>query len=510
MSASPASETEQARARLWSAWTALEPRQRAILVLGIQDELTDEEVARTLGSTLKRVRSHGTDGYVALRRTTQLDVQSLSRELRAAFARNAADLRPDLELVVDARDRAAQLSRQRRLRVGSAVAAVAVVAAVAIGASALFGDDPPASGSPAPTDSPTPSPSSSQPGSSPAPSVAAIPDAVLALARDTGALIAWGPAIVDGTGDSAAVVVEIDPANGASLGEPILGLARAQGGYVVSSRTQAALGASSQRLSYVGRDGSRTELGRVTDQQGGFAVAADGYSVVHVIAGPVLGENPLAAGESELVVQALSGDVINRVVVPGPVRPIALDEDRVWFVGMDEFVNGGAYVWERDTGRVTQVPVGRRSYAEAARGNQLLLDQVRGESFCIRSLDVTDVEAPTEQWRRCGVGYPIFDPTATRIATVSLDTGAVIHLLDPRDGAVLDTIDLDADFADQFAWTAGGTSLVVEAFTEGGVITYVEVVTSGPDGGGVLTRQTFEVPEGPIVLGTELMLPSVR
>ena len=218
-----------------------------------------------------------------------------------------------------------------------------------------------------------------------------------------------------------------------------------------------------------GRDGSRTELGRITDEQSAFAVSADGFSVVHAIAGPVQGENPIAAGESELVVQDLSGDVINRIVVPGPVRPLAVDADRVWFDRMADFIEE-PYVWERETG-AGDPGAGRSEVVRAGRPRQPAAAPAgpQGDG-CIRSLDVTDVEAPTEQWRRCGVGYQAtFDPTATRIATMSFDAGAVIHLLDPRDGSVLDTVDLDADFAGQFVWTAGGTSLVVEAITEGGL-----------------------------------------
>ncbi len=511
-SATPPSETDRARARLWSAWTGLAPRERAILVLGIQDELTDEEVARTLGCTLKTVRSQGADGYVALRRATNLDVQSLSRELRAEFARRASDLRLDLELAGDAHERAAVLGRRRRVRVGSAVGAVAAFLVVAIGASMLFGDGTPAAGTLAPSQLPSGSASGRSPDGTPGLSVTAVPDSVLTLARETGALLAWGAAIVDGAAGaagSAAVIVDVEPATGASRGDEIFAVARAQSGYVVSTRTQAVLGVPSQLLSYVRRDGSRTELGRITDEQSSFAVSPDGFSVVHVISGPVQGENPIAAGESELVVQDLSGDVVNRIVVDGPVRPFALDADRVWFDRVTDRLEE-PYVWDRATGAVTQVPIGRRSFAQSVRGDQLFVLDIRGRG-CIRSLDVADVAAPVGEWRRCAVGYgAVLDPSATRLALVSFENGAILHLLDPRDGAPLDTLDLNAGFAGQFVWTANGGSLIVEVVTDTGPVTYLEVITSGPDGGGTLTSRDFEVPVGPVVLGTELPLPSVR
>ncbi len=517
------------RRDVWRAFSEIPPRERALLVLAVDEGLADDDIGRLVGARASVVRVELQRGWTAWTRAMQqrrdLPAPRLAEdamvvpgevrpegvaELRAEIAKHADDVRPEAELAARAQHLATSVRARRRRRSLIAAAGVALVVgltAVLSWTPGLHGD---AAGGIDPSSSPTPAPSSIPP---------VVPDALLGLARSDQALLGFGPAVVDG-GLADIVVVDADPPNGALHGLRVEALARTATGYVVRLGALRDDGAdvANPRLSYVDRHGTAVDLGRVSVREPDFSVSADGREVVHVIRGPVNSENEVAQGHSELVVQNLGAGVSNRTVVRGPVRPLGLDADRVWFERLraDGSGRGLPFVWDRLDSSVRRM-AGRAGWVAQDLNGEFMV--VRDERGCLHGLEVHDPFAPRKLWRRCVIGQGTrISPAADFVSTVAMGSDApALVTLDARTGHVVDRVQVAPGAVEQTEWTsAGGVVLAIgrgrigraPAFDARDVV-YTAVQRSGPVGGSLLIARTITGLRVPLVLGRELPLPPV-
>ena len=510
--------------QIWSALRALTPRERAVLVLGVRDRLDDDEIARVLDCGRKAVQTDAAHALTTVRQALVagraaasnpigddepvppvLSLTSLESAIRETLAAHADDVGPPASLVDDAWSRADVLRHQRRnRRLTAAAVSVGLVTVVAVGAALVGGRDP---GGARPAGSSTPTPASSPSSSAPRPSssVVAVPDTVLRLARDNNALVAYGSAIIDAAKGSTLVNIDADPATGASRGPEILALARASAGYIVLTRSQGVGVEGTPRvLSYVRSDGSRVELGRTTVDASGFAVSPDGRYVVHVIQGPTQGENAIGPGQSELVVQTLGADVMNRIAVVGLVAPVSLTDSTVVFRRIDDRA-GPSYVWHRVTGLIEPLALAPAEVSvQVASDRALLHGGARRD--CVAVSVIVVPSRPDQLWRRCGVfATARFDPTGSVVAVVTTpEATAELRLLDARTGRIQDGLPVKGGFPFQLEWSANASTILVASVGAQGQVTYTAV--AHPRRGGVLVVGSYEVAQGPVVLGEELPL----
>ncbi len=492
---------------VWAALAELTPRERTVLVLGVRENLDDEEVARLIGCSRQTVQSEGARAFAGVRSVLEsaepgspteprkpMTSAEVSDQVRQTLAAHADDLRPPVGLIDEVHDQAAELRRRRkrRIAVGFAIAAGLVAGVAAV--SSLTGGKPPVTSPPSPTSQP---------------SATTLPDSVLRLARENQALVAFGSSIVDAARGGPIVVVSAGPSD---VG--IQAVTRAEGGYVVTTRS-AAKGkvVVDQTLSYVRPDGAQVELGRMSDSQSGFAVSPDGLSVVHAIAGPIEGDNALATGQSELVVQTLAGDVVNRITVDGPVLPLAVDAERVWFARLVD-PGGPPYVWERESGTVAQLDIPASEVALAVRGDVALVRDESG-STCLVAFDVNVISEPTATWRRCpSFAIGVLDTSGSQVASVrETDGKAELVVLDAGSGVRVYGVGLGTDPVIQVAWTASGRILVTSqgdgVVREETGFSYSSVQAAQSPGGLVLTTAAYRVPEGLVIFGVESPSPTV-
>ena len=517
--------------RIWSALQELTPRERTVLVLASRDRLDDDEIARVLAITRKAVRADASHAAIVVREVLAAQPAApeddaegagppppapwtgatLDAEIKATLAARADDVRPSATLVDEAREQAERQRRERRSRrlVGGAVAAGLLVV-VALGGAVLSSrsdgtaaapTSPPASVSPT---VPRPSNQVSGSGSGPAASVVALPDSVLRLAHDNDALLAFGSAIVDSSSGTTVVSLETDPATGASTGDRILSLARASGGYVVLTGGEDVSGPEPLTLSYVRPDGSRMELGRVAIATSGFAVSPDGLSVVHVIKGPQQGENAIGSEQNELVVQTLGGDVVNRVTVEGDVLPVSVTDAEVVFRRFDLLVSY-SYVWQRTRDTITRLDAAPDQVPVQIHDNRALW-RSEAPSACVQLGNLNEAGPVDAVWSRCGLfRVTQFDATGSSVAVVKQPEAAPeLLVLDAGTGVREYGSQLRRGFPFQLQWTAASQKVLV-ATTDRGSVTYTAVA---PGSDGLVVTSTYEVPEGPVVLGLELPLPA--
>lgn len=69
-----AADTVDDRESLWPLLAGLSPQQRAVLVLRYYEDLSEAEIARTLGCSRGSVKSHASRGLAALRAVLQEDL----------------------------------------------------------------------------------------------------------------------------------------------------------------------------------------------------------------------------------------------------------------------------------------------------------------------------------------------------------------------------------------------------------------------------------------------------
>ena len=484
------------RERVWSTYLTLPPAQRSVLLLRVHEQLADEEIARLLGRPVRRTQAEISRALAGMRDAldpagSRAD-RPLSDRLESAFHARVTEMRAGADLADRAMDRAERLRSVRRRSVLVAAGVCAVVGAVVL-AVVL-------SRSPAPTRPGSAGPSGpsgvTSPGAGPRASVMAVPDAVLALAREQGVLLGSGSAVVDGSSLPVAVSVDVDPATGASRGDQITSVSRAEGGVLVMTAPQGSADGP-WTLSYVSRISRRVELGRTSPSAADYAVSADGQSVVHAIVGPVAGENAVAAGRSELVVQTLAGDVLNRRTVVGPARPVAVDPDKVWF----DRVSGGAsglWWWDRRTGRVARANNRPGTVTLDVRdGVALSLDP---QSRCVERVDVRDPSAVHRLWRFCaGADLARADPATSHVAVLA---GRDLSILDAGTGAVVGEAELDVDASTQLRWSADGSHVLAAGGTD---VTVVQVRPTGEVQGPPLR---YPLGSDSVALGQELPLPA--
>ncbi|HYN75762.1 MAG TPA: sigma factor-like helix-turn-helix DNA-binding protein [Candidatus Limnocylindria bacterium] len=482
---------------LWRALASLPPNQRVTLVLAVHDDLTDEEIARAVGTSGRSVRAELAAGFAAV--TRQLpsggDSQVVVARLRTALVAHQDDVRPPTGLADHARDVAEQRTNRRRRRILAAAAAVGGLLVVAALGSVIVGSTPADSADPA-VPTPTDSLGSRLP---------TAPASVFRLALENSALVAYGSLIVDGGSGSSVVLVRTD--GGVDPGrERVEALARAAGGYVVRTSAGTPSDPGRASLAYVRRDGYRAELGLVSKGQNAFVVSADGLTVVHVVSGPVVGENALADEESELVVQSLAGDVVNRITVKGEVRPLYLDADRVWFERIEPNA-GPPLEWDRDAGRIVPARLPPNEVALDARGDELVLLDLSG-TRCLVAMDAVDPGDPRPRWRRCpDFSSARLDPQGGAVAAISGSAGleADLLVLDARTGLRDYGTDLGSGTPAELAWTSDSRLLVVVYDDKGP--RYVSVEARPGDGLKAPVVANYRVDGGPVVLGTELPLP---
>lgn len=513
----------------WPAFAEVSPRERAILVLAVDDGLADDEISRLVGARASIVRTERQRGWSAWSRalaaqnsrpgrtatdkaqrfSAAVDPEEVAA-LRSVLALHAEDVRPELDLAERAQ-RGAKAVRTRRRRRNLVVAAgvVAVIGLTATLSATLGGDANDVRGLVAG------SPSGS--GLAPIPSV--VPEAVLELARSDHALLGYGPVIVDG-GATDVIVVDADPPNGVLHGLRVEALARAAGGYVVRLGALRDDGAdvANPKLAYVDRRGTKIDLGRVSIREPNFSVSADGLEVVHVIRGPVDSENALTRGQSELVVQTLGGSVVNRMAVTGPIRPLGVDADRVWFehIGADGSPRGLPYFWDRQDSSVRRMSGTAGWVAQDLQGELMVVRDSRG---CLRGLDIRDPEDPQRLWRHCVISQGVrISPTAEYVSEVGTSISAPLLItLDARTGRGVDRGPVTPGVVGQLEWTAAGR--VVLAIDQGPIsrgapsdapgVVYTVVQRTGPSGGEVVVARTITGLSQRLVVGRELPLPRV-
>jgi hypothetical protein len=337
--------------------------------------------------------------------------------------------------------------------------------------------------------------------------VVAVPDAVLDLARDEGALLGYGSMIVDGaTQPLSALVVDADPTTGASQGSVIVSLARAEGGYVVLTRpTQSATRPETWSLSYVPRSGTTVALARVDYQAPGFAVSPDGLSVVHVFYGSADPSGDLGSGMSTLVVQTLGGDVVDTTAARGRVSPLSVDSDHVWFRRADD-PPGPPFVWDRQTGATSRLRVDASETATAVRSDFVSTIAGPRDSRCASLYDGHAVRAPQRLWTRCEVWSGALVDPAGGLAGLLLVGNPELAVVDAGSGDDRGLAGLPAEGAIGLAWTSGGQRLLVEQRT-GDEVVVVGIPPPTDEAPYIGDPIVYRLGADQVVLGRELPVP---
>ena len=232
-------------------------------------------------------------------------------------------------------------------------------------------------------------------------------------------------------------------------------------------------------------------------------MSPDGLSVVHVIKGPQKGENAIGAGQSELVVQTLGGDVVNRVTVEGDVLPVSVNDSEVVFRRLDVRATS-SYVWDRTRDEVSRLDVPADQLPLQVHDTRVLL-RTTAKDGCVLLGDLQDSGPVAAVWSRCGF-FPgaQFDATGSAVAAVKRPEGTPeLVVLDAGTGEREYSSQLGRGFPFQLQWTAVSQKVLV-ATADRGVVTYTSIA---PGTGGLVVTSTYEVPEGPVVLGVELAAP---
>ena len=114
------------RLPLWSGLAALEPRQRAVVVLGYADGLGDHQIAELLGISPRTVTNTGGSALAALESATGRDPDDV-RDRLSAELRQVAESRPLPDVAAEGLARVGAAERVRRRKGLLAAAAAAVV-----------------------------------------------------------------------------------------------------------------------------------------------------------------------------------------------------------------------------------------------------------------------------------------------------------------------------------------------------------------------------------------------
>ncbi len=374
----------------------------------------------------------------------------LEEELRATLSAHAGEVLVSRHLADHARGEAVRLRRRQRTQ---ALAGVAVLAGVVAVIPWLSTPGSPDRSLP-PVTQPTPSPT----GSELVWTGRDVPETVLALARETGALVASGNTIVDG----ATVVqlptnVEVDVESGDTTSLTISALSRAAGGYVSATGPRTVGEASAFDISYVRRDGSVTPLGTslVGDR---VAVSPDGLLVAFADASGGW------EGPSIRVVE-LSGRVVAQRSLPQLGTPMAVDAKGVWYsLAVDP--GTAPYYWDLTGGgrRTTQLAIASTSVLAAVHGDQMVVDDY-GEDGCQHGLDVSDPTVPVPLWFDCrNANLASYSPTGDDVATIVTPPGggsSVVAVHAARTGEVLAETRVPGVPGLQMQWTADGQTVIL-------------------------------------------------
>ncbi len=503
-------------AAAWAALDELPPRERAVLVLSVHERMAVEDMARTYGCLTRSVRHELTRGYDAFGRALERPREDWSEELAGALASHAGDADVPPGLAEESRFEAAGMKGQRSRRTWAVVGGLAALLLLAGVTAATLGgpsEGPLSAASPTPSSS-TAGPALSASASPSAPNplgVTVVPQQVFRMSRDNQALVAYGSVILDGpSGDridldaSLAVGREVG-----AVGTEIESLARANGGFIAVLRflddPNVAETPLDPVLLFVARDGTERALATLKEGQLGVAVSPDGLTVVHAV-------TRLSAGpggtRSRLIVQELSGRVVDSVRVQGPVLISSLDADRVWFERAVD-PRGRPSVWERRDGSVRELDVRGAVGIMSARSSELVLDL--GADGCVAAFDVADVSAPRELWRECSA-FPrvAIDPSGGLVALAKDDAGGRFDAYDALTGRRVYGIALRGGTPTQLEWTFEGQRTMVESVDpRDGSAIYTAVQAIDASGSTVITGATYRLPGAHVVFGRELPIPSV-
>lgn len=422
--------------------------------------------------------------------------QDLESALKQTLRARAEDASPVPRLAELSQNRAVRLRRHHRTRALAATAAVLAIAVVVPWSISTRG----AEQIPSVVTPPTPAPTSSL---SPSPDQEVVPEAVRSLASETGALLAVGTTIVDGS-----KLIPLDPeflkpfANwsaSSDIGVAMWSLTRASGGYVIGFGP-GGLGGNlpAQVVAFVDASGRVRTLGHDAIF-GGVVVTPDGTLVTFADAAG-------GANHPHVLVVDLQGHRVHRTAVEQISRPVSADEKGVW---LSRQVDPGSPPdrWDWASGAVTPLAVPQSHVLQSARQQQVVLGSV--EPDCLSSWDGTNPSYPTLMWKDCdNITQTVIDPTGDRLAANTDRIGRKPTVVDVRDatsGRVLGQLSLKGQGYFDMVWTGDGRALLLHHLSRDGWGLIAVRVT--PMGGGVLSleEQVIPVAQTSVVLGTELM-----
>jgi hypothetical protein len=423
----------------------------------------------------------------------------LEDQLRAALVARAEDVRPAPHLADDARAEAVRLRRMHRSRaLGGATVLVGVVALVPW-LTSLGPEHPLPLASAISTPSPDPS-HITVPDE-------AVPESVLALGRDTGALLATGTTIIDGS-TIVRMPTEVQVDGGKTVLAPfhITALARAEGGYIVLAGPTSNKADAAFRVSYVNRNGTVRPLGEsiLSDH---VAVSPDGLRVAFADAANGW-EHPT------MTVVELSGHVVAQRPLIQTGAPESLDATGIW-LSLQVDPGAAPYFWNLETDALTQLAVSPSQVLAAVHGDAMVVDDFGGE--CSQyGLDVADRQHPQQQWSDCAnANAAAFSPTGDQVATLAFAPDTDVVTLTVRDSATGQALAQTA-LTDRtllaMQWTSDGQNLVLGGCCAdaGDALVSVHLGQQRSTGAFTLEPKAYPPvdPQAGVVLGVELPLPS--